>query len=178
MSHLVIDGYNLIRQIPALARYEAQSMEAGRNNLIRMLAAYRKFKQHKISVVFDGALNMSEFAPSFQQAGISVHFSPESKTADDIIMEMIRQDPQRIMVVSSDRELIRCAEANRCDWVSAKEFYDKLKLAAVMDEGFTDKDSPEKNSRSQHKRWTTHKKGPSKRAPKKERRKLGRMKSL
>lgn len=175
MSHLVIDGYNLIRQIPALSRHESVSLEHGRTHLIRLLAAYRKFKRHKISLVFDGALNLSEFAAGYAEAGITIYFSPQGQTADQVIMELIKKDPQQIMVVSSDRELTRFAESNRCDWVSALEFYDKIKLAQMMDGNFKDESTPETRV---HKRWTTKKTGPSKRAPKKERRKNARMKNL
>lgn len=175
MSHLVIDGYNLIRQIPALARHESISLEKGRTHLIHLLAAYRKFKRHKISLVFDGALNLSEFAAGYSEAGITIYFSPQGKTADQVIMDIINRDPQQVMVVSSDRELIRFAESKRCDWVSALEFYDKIRLAQMMDGNF--KDEPNNEPRA-HKRWATQKKGPSKRAPKKERRKNARMKNL
>ncbi|MEQ8213875.1 MAG: NYN domain-containing protein, partial [Smithellaceae bacterium] len=52
--HIIIDGYNLIRQSDSLRRYERQSLEAGRQALISRLIEYKRKKGHKITVVFDG----------------------------------------------------------------------------------------------------------------------------
>ena len=52
--HILIDGYNLIRQSVDLKRFERQSLEAGRKALIDWLSRYRQRKGHRITVVFDG----------------------------------------------------------------------------------------------------------------------------
>ena len=52
--HIYIDGYNLIRQSIRLRRFERQSLEAGRNALLEWLARYKRTKDHRITVVFDG----------------------------------------------------------------------------------------------------------------------------
>jgi len=53
--HLIIDGYNLIRQSPWLSLLDARDLEAGREALLQSLADYRQRRlQHKITVVFDG----------------------------------------------------------------------------------------------------------------------------
>ena len=51
--HILIDGYNLIRQSINLRRFERQSLEAGRKALIAWLSEYRNRKDHRITVVFD-----------------------------------------------------------------------------------------------------------------------------
>ncbi len=38
IMHIIIDGYNLIRQSDALRRYERLSLEEGRNALIRSVS--------------------------------------------------------------------------------------------------------------------------------------------
>ena len=38
--HIIIDGYNLIRQSGFLASLESQSIQAGRDALVEMLTAY------------------------------------------------------------------------------------------------------------------------------------------
>lgn len=167
MIHLIIDGYNLIRQVPSLIRHEKESLEAGREHLIKLLSQYKKIKRHKITVVFDGVLNLSEFAPAYQQAGIAIRFSPSGRSADDIIKEMVEDEKERALVVSSDQSICRYATSVGSSTIPAPKFYDKLLMAQVM--GDFDKTSTEK-AEPQHKRWTTYKKGPSKRAPKKERR--------
>ncbi|MBW2739271.1 MAG: NYN domain-containing protein, partial [Deltaproteobacteria bacterium] len=52
--HIIIDGYNLIRQSNTLSDLDRQDIQLGREALLNMLAAYKKIKRHKITVVFDG----------------------------------------------------------------------------------------------------------------------------
>ena len=40
--HLIIDGYNLIRQSDVLRAHERRGLEAGRKALLHMLAGYRR----------------------------------------------------------------------------------------------------------------------------------------
>ena len=52
--HIIVDGYNLIRQSDTFRQSERKSLEEGRNALLRSLAGYRKLRGHRITVVFDG----------------------------------------------------------------------------------------------------------------------------
>ena len=52
--HIIIDGYNLIRQSKKLGDLDLQDIRLGRDALVEMLAMYKKFKAHRITVVFDG----------------------------------------------------------------------------------------------------------------------------
>ncbi len=53
--HLIIDGYNLIRQSRELSSLEARDLAAGREALLALLAAYHRARQvHKVTVIFDG----------------------------------------------------------------------------------------------------------------------------
>ena len=71
--HLIIDGYNLIRQSDVLRSHERQGLEAGRKALIRMLAGYRRVMGHRITVVFDGWLGGPPQEERDREAGIE-HF--------------------------------------------------------------------------------------------------------
>jgi len=53
--HIIIDGYNLIRQSCTLAAFDQKDLQLGREVLLDKLAAYKKIKHHKITVVFDAA---------------------------------------------------------------------------------------------------------------------------
>ncbi|NQT68664.1 MAG: NYN domain-containing protein, partial [Desulfobacteraceae bacterium] len=53
--HIIIDGYNLIRQSNFFSTIDRRDMQLGRETLIETLAAYKGIKGHKITVVFDGA---------------------------------------------------------------------------------------------------------------------------
>ena len=52
--HVIVDGYNLIRQSAALSKFDQTDLQLGREALIDNLAAYKRIKKHKITVVFDG----------------------------------------------------------------------------------------------------------------------------
>jgi len=168
MLHLIIDGYNLIRQVPSLESKDKQSLEAGRKALIDALKRYQKTKPYRITIVFDGASTLSDFAPAFKEGGIRICFSPASRSADDVIKDMAKDAKSHGIVVSSDNSVIKEAKYSGCAVIASKDFWDKLKFAnlAVQDK-MTNKD--EGKSVPKHKRWATYKKGPSKKLPKKQR---------
>lgn len=173
--HLIVDGYNMIRRLRGLAQAEEVSLAAGRERLISLLAHYKKIKRHKITVVFDGVLNMSEFSPEFQQAGVGVRFSAGNK-ADEVIIDLVRGMGPQATVVSSDSELRGVVEGLGAVSIACEDFYDRLLQAQAM-LGF----APERDEQPPqhlHKRWATYKKGPSKRLPKRERRQRQRLEKL
>ena len=47
--HIIVDGYNLIRQSQSFRHLDQQSLELGRDALIDSLAEYKRLKAHKIS---------------------------------------------------------------------------------------------------------------------------------
>jgi len=104
--HIIIDGYNLIRQSGFLSAFDRQDIQIGRETLIETLAAYKRIKGHKITVVFDGAN-----APLFSQArdqfkGIQVRFSSSGQLADDVIKRMAATEREKALIVSSDLDVV------------------------------------------------------------------------
>lgn len=175
MTHLLIDGYNLIRQVPALSRHESVSLEDGRSALLGLLARYRKIKRLRITVVFDGSSGLSEFPEAAYEAGVGVVFSPAGSDADSIIKRWLEREKSGIVLVSSDRELIQSARLHGAGFLSAREFYDRVMRSVLMDGSAK---AGADDARPQHKRWATYKKGPSRRPSKKDRRNLNRTRTL
>lgn len=169
MSHIVIDGYNLIPKIPSLT---GLSLEEARSNLTARLVQYKTLKPNKITVVFDGRSSLSEFAASYQERGIHVIFSAHPQTADDVIIDLIKKEKNRLIVVSSDQMILKEAQRQGSVFVNSREFYQKMQNTM-----FTEKDSHEGKQRP-HKRWTTKKKGPKRKLPKKQRRQRQRLEKL
>ena len=170
--HIIIDGYNLIRQSRYLSNLDLQDIQFGRQALIDMLAAYKKVKAHRITVVFDGTR-----APQFsqqrdRQKGISIIFSHSGESADAVIKKMARKEKQQALVVSSDRDIVQSAASSGAATISAPEFESKLAMAARMDGDVPDRDD--------HNGWkpTTKKKGPRRRLPKRQRQNRARVKML
>lgn len=170
MPHIIIDGYNMIRQIPALSEHERVSLENGRKNLLSLLARYKRLKHHPVTVVFDGASTMSEFAPAGKEMGISVRYSPENSSADAVIGRLAQKEKNAAVIVSADRSVIDAAERAGAATLSVKEFYDRLLVAAMIDSSIEHKPETERSARPAHKRWMTKKRGNPRRLPKKDRR--------
>lgn len=169
MSHIVIDGYNLIPKIPSLT---GLALEEARSKLTARLVQYKTLKPNKITVVFDGRSSLSEFATGYQEKGIHVIFSAHPQTADDVIIDLIKRETNRLIVVSSDQRILQEAERQGSAFLSSEEFYQKMQNAM-----FTEKPSHE-GKQHPHKRWTTKKKGPKRRLPKQQRRQRQRLEKL
>jgi hypothetical protein len=103
--HIIIDGYNLIRQSNWLRSYERQSLEAGRRALIMNLAEYKRKRGHKITIVFDGWKNGSAQEERDKQVGIDIIYSRLGEKADDVIKRIADKSAEETIVVSSDREI-------------------------------------------------------------------------
>jgi uncharacterized protein len=121
--HLIIDGYNLIRQSPQLSLLDVRDLEAGREALLQCLSEYRRRRpQHKVTVVFDGwqggALRESrDFCH-----GVVVVYSRRGERADEVIKRLVAREGNRAVMVSSDRELQAFAEKAGATWVGAGQF--------------------------------------------------------
>ncbi len=162
--HIIIDGYNLIRQSDRLSVIDRRDIQSGREALIETLAEYRKIKQHKITVVFDGTN-----APSFSRRveklkGIKIQFSRNGELADTVIKRMAAMEREKALIVSSDLEIVNYAESQGAATISSPEFEEKVTMAVSIDTdefGMEDKGG-----------WipTTRKKGPRRRLSKKKRR--------
>lgn len=167
--HLIIDGYNLIRQTPVWRDLDAQDLQWGREALLASLAAYRRVKKHPITVVFDGnggeLLGHRDF---FE--GILILYSRQDETADDVIKRLVARERERGLVVTSDREIIDHALRVGAAVMSAPEFACRLQLAT----GGADLTDEEEVTPAQG----TKKKGPAHRPPKKLRRLHGRLKKI
>ena len=89
---ILIDGYNLIHTIPAIAEELDRDLESSRNSLIRLLHSYRSSKNdiYPITVVFDGQkehLDRRNTPPR----GINITYS-RGETADELIVNMEKNE--------------------------------------------------------------------------------------
>ena len=161
--HIIIDGYNLIRQSNTLSDFDNQSLQLGREALVDKLVAFKKIKHHKITVVFDG-IN----SPSFSQhndyiKGIKIIFSRNGESADEVIKKMSAMEKEKALIVSSDNDIIGHASAHGAATINSNAFEKKIEMASYMDiKGIVEETTG----------WdpSTPKKGPSKRLSKKNRR--------
>ena len=158
--HIIIDGYNLIRQSPELSRLDRRDIARGREALVARLAAYRKLKPHRITVVFDGVRAPAFSAARDQVKGIHIVFSRDGEPADAVIVRMARQEREKAIVVSSDAAVARAAESCGAATLDSPEFEARVAMAMALE----DADTPEEEGAAR--RISTRKKGTGKRLPK------------
>ncbi|MEA3417393.1 MAG: NYN domain-containing protein [Thermodesulfobacteriota bacterium] len=162
--HIIIDGYNLIRQSDSLSVIDRRDIQSGREALLDTLAEYRKIKKHKITVVFDGT-NAPSFSSRVEKLnGVKILFSRKGELADTVIKRMAATEREKALIVSSDLDIVNYAESQGAATISSPEFEGKVTMAVYIDtnaSGMEDKGG-----------WipTTRKKGPRRRLSKKKRR--------
>ncbi|UCD82420.1 MAG: NYN domain-containing protein [Desulfobacterales bacterium] len=170
--HIIIDGYNLIRQSSRLSILDLQDIQLGREALVDMLAAYKKFKAHRITVVFDGTGLPLVSRQRDRQKGITIVYSHNGESADAVIKKMARREGPKALVVSSDQDIVRSVAAWGVTAINARDFESKLVMSRSLDGMQADGEN--------HSGWkpTTKKKGPRRRLPKRQRKnraKLGKL---
>ena len=163
--HIIIDGYNLIKNSPSLSVIDRQDLQLGREALIDLLAGYKKVKSHKITVVFDGSGATGFTTPRDRIKGIHIVFSRPGESADTVIKKMVSAEREKAMVVSSDREVAGAAASFQSATISSAEFEARLALSAQNHPTQTP-------SKDENGGWipTTRKKGPHRRLSKRQRR--------
>ncbi len=162
--HIVVDGYNLIRQSDILRTHERQGLENGRKALIHLLAGYRRSKGHRITVVFDGWLGGPSEEERDREAGIEIIYSRRGEKADEVIKRIARAQGGDLMVVTSDRPVMDAASRAGVTAVSSRDFESRIRAGAVP-RPYTQAREEDSEDR-EHSRGK--KKGPSHRVSKRE----------
>jgi predicted RNA-binding protein with PIN domain len=170
--HIIIDGYNLIRQSDTLSELDRRDLQTGREALVDALAEYRRLRPHAITVVFDGTHAPALSSRRDLRKGIHIRFSRPGETADAVIGRMASSERERALVVTSDRAVASHATACGADAVDSNAFETRIRLAASTADGSGD------GEESAGWKPTTRKKGPSRRLSKKARRMRKKLRKL
>jgi predicted RNA-binding protein with PIN domain len=174
--HIIVDGYNLIRQSDTFRHSEMKSLEEGRNALIRSLAGYRKLRGHRITVVFDGWEGGSPREERDLAFGVEIIYSRLGEKADEVIKRLLGKGSEESLVVTSDREITVFA-ARRGRTAIASAAFDALlerSVAGSSAAGVPGKEAPDDDDD----RTGMKRKGPSRRLSKQKRAALARFKKL
>ncbi|MCX8161298.1 MAG: NYN domain-containing protein [Candidatus Saccharicenans sp.] len=127
-SFLLVDGYNLIHQMPEISRHLNHDLQRARELLIIKLANFATRNQLQITLVFDGQ-NL-EFADHASQPGVKVIFSKGVK-ADLKIKELasrLARDNRKKdwLVVTSDFDIGYYVEGLGLKTESSRAFASRL----------------------------------------------------
>ena len=119
----LIDGHNLIGQIPTLQLDDPHDEE----KLLEYLRRYRARTGHTITVVFDPGYTYRP-AKIKKRGGITVQFAPHGKTADQIIIRRLKRikNPRGVRVVSSDQAVQRAARFAGVQIIPSQRFAQEL----------------------------------------------------
>ena len=107
--HYIIDGYNVIKQVPAWSNCE---LKEARDSFLKFIQINKiaGSVRNKITVVFDGknnyAFSSSSRVQLSRESVIDIVFS-KSITADEQIIEIIKliKNPRNVVLVSDDKQL-------------------------------------------------------------------------
>ncbi|MBF0223950.1 MAG: NYN domain-containing protein [Desulfobacterales bacterium] len=161
--HIIVDGYNLLRNSKISSLFYSVNVPIERDSLIDALAIYKKIKKYTITVVFDGNSKYSLYDERDSINGIDIIFSTKKESADGVIKRMAEKERERAIVVSSDNEVLKFAESAGSSIISSGDFAKKIIKAHYVFYGFSEEEEESK------KKSSTKKKGPSKRNPKNKR---------
>ncbi len=117
---LVIDGYNLLKKLHGQDVSEVQ-----RSAFVNLMGRYIKKRQHKVMVFFDGG---PYYYPSAEkQKGVTVWYSGQNQSADDLIITYAQEHRNReMLVVTLDRELCNKVGESRVETVEPMFFYERV----------------------------------------------------
>jgi uncharacterized protein len=176
MIHIIIDGYNFIRQSMSPRLLNSRDLQQEREFLIRLLAAWKRRRAHAVTVVFDGGRAHWDLPRKDVVSGIEVIFSPAGQTADAVIKEMAAREKEKALVVSSDREIADSVSASGATTIDCAAFESRLEAEFLPEneDGIPPDESDDQPARPA----STRKKGPSFRLSKKQRHLKSRLEKL
>ncbi len=158
-NRTIIDGYNLMHAAGLVrGKLIGKQLEGARLRLLKRLAhQMSKEDRAATTVVFDAKTVLVVSSREELIEGIRVLFPEPGHEADELIEEMIAQDPQprKLRIVSSDRRLHRAARERMAASINSDRFLDELdERRAAPAEGATSTTSrpavpiPKESSRS------------------------------
>lgn len=123
---VIIDGNNLLH---AAREAEALSLLIGRSMLCDTIGRWALRRDERVHVVFDGPAPNAALAKQIGNPAINVTYSGAGVSADAVVVDLVENDSaaRRLLVVSSDRAIIRVAKRRRARPVRSEEFWRMLK---------------------------------------------------
>lgn len=118
--HYIIDGYNLLFRIQG----KYASFEEKRTSILNLLDKELSHLHLNTSIVFDSSKQARDYAQKSHLEHLEIIFSPQSRTADDYIIEILEhtKSPKTKIIVTSDQGLARQCQHLGAQVLSIEEF--------------------------------------------------------
>jgi predicted RNA-binding protein with PIN domain len=129
---LIIDGNNILHQIPELQDTVRRDFDSARAALVRLFEPWVGSLAERITIVFDGRRPGQTPPLRFDRtpapAGVEILFSPAHLTADSLIERLVMESENsgQIAVVSSDLAERHTVEAAGAYTLSCRTFLESL----------------------------------------------------
>lgn len=118
---LLVDGYNVLKSQLASKYVD----EHDRHRFIQQLIKFADRKDNRLIIVFDGGSHPWDISEPYDAH--EVMYSGYKQTADVVLRKLIaRYRGYDVMVISSDREVVRYAKHHGLTPLSAQEFISML----------------------------------------------------
>lgn len=115
---LLIDGYNLIKQVLGCQRVSHAQL----THFVAELERYLKKQRLQALMVLDGG--QSTHGHELKNATLTIRFSGYQQTADTVIMQYLDEHAgHEIVVISSDRQIRNHAHSKGKETICSDEFY-------------------------------------------------------
>ncbi len=120
---VIVDGHNLIGKMSSVSLADPDDEE----KLVKLLLRHLRHGKQKAIVVFDKGCER-DLMPSQMGSRLRVIFAPPGSSADAVIIDMIKKDPnpKGLTIVSSDNEIRRCARSRRARLMFAEDLAREL----------------------------------------------------
>lgn len=125
----IVDGYNVIGSWPNLAKLKSQDRLAdARDELLSVLAEYRKIEDIRMIVVFD-AMYVPGIKETYKEFDLEVVFTQENQTADTYIEGLsndLNSPLNSVTVVTSDQAEQWTVFSRGAIRIPSYEFYKRI----------------------------------------------------
>ncbi len=121
--HYIIDGYNVLHEIPSLEEVLQEDVKRARQELETLVNLYTRTANVRATIVYDSR-SVPDAFDDFQDSGQPVIvYTGSVKTADDyIIAEAEKLRNPSVTIVTRDRNILSRVRRTGCDTVPPEQF--------------------------------------------------------
>ncbi len=122
--HYIIDGHNLIGKMPDISLEDPDDEV---RLVMRLKSWLGESKRREVTLFFDGGAGSGQLN-RLSARHLKVIFAPPQQTADALIVRHLKKlsNLREYVLVTSDREIIRAAEALRLRFMLSEEFIERM----------------------------------------------------